>query len=64
MDWTVTRSKCTRAPAHVHHTDPQPPSEGATARPESPQHAAASAFPSTIAYLLTGHEKVWEGYVQ
>ena len=48
-------------PASV-HTDPHGPSERATARPKSPQHAVTSAFPSAIGYLLTGHEKVREGY--
>jgi len=36
----------------------------ATARPKPPWHAAASAFPCTIGYLLTGHEKIREGYVK
>ena len=36
----------------------------ATARPKPPCHTAASTFPCTIGYLLTGHEKIREGYVQ
>ena len=36
----------------------------ATARPKPPCHTAASTFPCTIGYLLTGHEKIREGYVK